>query len=222
MKIAIVEDDMSICEELEIILKNELYEVFIVKEFNSIPQQIKEENPDLILLDLGLPGIDGLQICKEIRKKSQVPIIFITGQNSSMNELMCMTMGGDDFISKPYEAPILLARIRAVLKRTSSSKEDSSILYCDGVKLNILSATIEYKDNSMDLTHNEIKILHYLFLNQGEYVSRDDLMDFLWDNSVFIDDNTLSVHVSRIRKKLKEIHAPEIIQTKRNLGYRCG
>ena len=222
MKIAIVENDISICEELEIILRNELYDVFIVREFDSVPQQIKGENPDLILLDLALPGIDGLQICKEIRKESEVPIIFITGQNSSMNELMCMTMGGDDFIAKPYEAPILLARIKAVLKRTSAAKEDSSILYCDGVKLNILSATMGYKNNSIDLTHNELKILHYLFLKQGEYVSREDLMDFLWDNSVFIDDNTLSVHVSRIRKKLKEIHAPEIIQTKRSLGYRCG
>ena len=220
-KLLIVEDEENIRRELEIYLAAAGYKVALIQDFSNMVEEILNENPDLVLLDVNLPGASGLEICEQIRKTSQVPIIFVTGNNTSMDELNCILRGGDDYVSKPYQLPVLMARIAAVLRRTLGNMDtDSMKLEYKGVLLDIASAQISKGIHKRELTKNELKILHCLYLHSGEIVSRMDMIDFLWDNEVFIDDNTLSVNITRIRKKLKEIGVPEFIETKRGLGYR--
>lgn len=220
-KLLIVEDEETIRRELEIYLAAAGYKVALIQDFSNMVEEILSENPDLVLLDVNLPGASGLEICEQIRKTSQVPIIFVTGNNTSMDELNCILRGGDDYVSKPYQLPVLMARIAAVLRRTLGNMDtDSMKLEYKGVLLDIASAQISKGIHKRELTKNELKILHCLYLHSGEIVSRMDMIDFLWDNEVFIDDNTLSVNITRIRKKLKEIGVPEFIETKRGLGYR--
>ena len=220
-KLLIVEDEENIRRELEIYLAAAGYKVALIQDFSNVVEVILNENPDLVLLDVNLPGVSGLEICEQIRKTSQMPIIFVTGNNTSMDELNCILRGGDDYVSKPYQLPVLMARIAAVLRRTLGNLDtDSMKLEYKGVLLDIASAQISKGIHKRELTKNELKILHCLYLHSGEIVSRMDMIDFLWDNEVFIDDNTLSVNITRIRKKLKEIGVPEFIETKRGLGYR--
>lgn len=220
-KLLIVEDEENIRRELEIYLAAAGYKVALIQDFSNMVEEILSENPDLVLLDVNLPGASGLEICEQIRKTSQVPIIFVTGNNTSMDELNCILRGGDDYVSKPYQLPVLMARIAAVLRRTLGNMDtDSMKLEYKGVLLDIASAQISKGIHKRELTKNELKILHCLYLHSGEIVSRMDMIEFLWDNEVFIDDNTLSVNITRIRKKLKEIGVPEFIETKRGLGYR--
>lgn len=222
--IYIVEDDENIREELKILLNTSGYEVHTTTDYKNAADDILNANPDMVLLDVNLEGISGLTICDRLREKSDVPIIFVTGNNTSMDELNCIIRGGDDYISKPYQPPILLARIAALLKRTkkSSDKKSDTILECGNVRLDTSVALI-YKDNKKaELTKNEMKILYYLFANKGKIISREELIDYLWDNDVFIDDNALSVNVTRIRNKLKELDEEKLIQTKRGMGYICG
>ena len=220
-KLLIVEDEKNIRRELECYLSTFGYIVVAVQDFSNVLEVILSENPDLVLLDVNLPGVSGLEICEQIRKTSQMPIIFVTGNNTSMDELNCILRGGDDYVSKPYQLPVLMARIAAVLRRTLGNLDtDSMKLEYKGVLLDIASAQISKGIHKRELTKNELKILHCLYLHSGEIVSRMALIDFLWDNEVFIDDNTLSVNITRIRKKLNEIGVPEFIETKRGLGYR--
>lgn len=222
--IYIVEDDDNIREELKLLLNTSGYEVRTTTDYKNAADDILNVNPDMVLLDVNLEGISGLTICDRLREKSDVPIIFVTGNNTSMDELNCIIRGGDDYISKPYQPPILLARIAALLKRTkkSSDKKPDTILECGNVSLDTSVALI-YKDNKKaELTKNEMKILYYLFANKGKIISREELIDYLWDNDVFIDDNALSVNVTRIRNKLKELDEEKLIQTKRGMGYICG
>ena len=222
--IYIVEDDDNIREELKLLLNTSGYEVRTTTDYKNAADDILNVNPDMVLLDVNLEGISGLTICDRLREKSDVPIIFVTGNNTSMDELNCIIRGGDDYISKPYQPPILLARIAALLKRTkkSSDKKSDTILECGNVSLDTSVALI-YKDNKKaELTKNEMKILYYLFANKGKIISREELIDYLWDNDVFIDDNALSVNVTRIRNKLKELDEEKLIQTKRGMGYICG
>ena len=222
--IYIVEDDDNIREELKLLLNTSGYEVRTTTDYKNAVDDILNVNPDMVLLDVNLEGISGLTICDRLREKSDVPIIFVTGNNTSMDELNCIIRGGDDYISKPYQPPILLARIAALLKRTkkSTDKKSDTILECGNVRLDTSVALI-YKDNKKaELTKNEMKILYYLFANRGKIISREELIDYLWDNDVFIDDNALSVNVTRIRNKLKELDEEKLIQTKRGMGYICG
>ena len=222
--IYIVEDDDNIREELKLLLNTSGYEVRTTTDYKNAVDDILNVNPDMVLLDVNLEGISGLTICDRLRDKSDVPIIFVTGNNTSMDELNCIIRGGDDYISKPYQPPILLARIAALLKRTkkSTDKKSDTILECGNVRLDTSVALI-YKDNKKaELTKNEMKILYYLFANRGKIISREELIDYLWDNDVFIDDNALSVNVTRIRNKLKELDEEKLIQTKRGMGYICG
>lgn len=222
--IYIVEDDENIREELKLLLNTSGYEVCTTIDYKNAADDILSVNPDMVLLDVNLEGISGLTICDRLREKSDVPIIFVTGNNTSMDELNCIIRGGDDYISKPYQPPILLARIAALLKRTkkSTDKKSDTILECGNVRLDTSVALI-YKDNKKaELTKNEMKILYYLFANKGKIISREELIDYLWDNDVFIDDNALSVNVTRIRNKLKELDEEKLIQTKRGMGYICG
>ncbi len=220
-KILIIEDESVIRRELKILLENAMYEVAVLTEFHHILQQITEQSPDLILLDINLPGCSGFDLCTQIRGEMVVPVIFLTSRTDSMDELNGILKGGDDYITKPYQAPILLARIGAVLKRTMGGrlKEQTQFVHKD-VRLDIAGCVLTCRDKQAELTKAEMKILYRLFKRPGEYVSRTDLIEYLWENKIFIDDNTLSVHMTRIREKLKSIGVHELIVTKRGLGYR--
>lgn len=217
--IMIIDDNEQLQNELGTLLINNDYAVTKIKEFYDVSKQVKESNPHLILLDINLPQDDGFKICTEIRSFSKVPIIFITSRDTNIDELMGITLGGDDFITKPYNTQILLVRISALLKRAYPSELSTSNIECNGVKLNILSSTVEYDKNSVELTKNEFKILHYLIKNKGKILSRFDIMEYLWDSSLFINDNTLTVNITRIRSKLEEIGVKDFIKTKRGQGY---
>ncbi|MGM9534256.1 MAG: response regulator transcription factor [Intestinibacter sp.] len=219
-KIMIIEDEANIRIELKTILENALYDVVLVDKFENVVKQIIDENPDIILLDVNLPNESGLDICMNLRKTSDIPIIFVTSKNTSMDELNCITLGGDDYISKPYNPPILLARISSILKRTKKITENKNVLTHKCVTLDVLNATVKYNDNYIELSKTEMKILYYLFLNKDKIVDRMSLVEYLWDNQSFIDDNTLSVNITRIRNKLSEIGVENFIETKRGLGYK--
>lgn len=218
-KIMIVEDNENIKEELMDFLSRYGYEVCGTNKFDNIVSEILEANPDLILLDINLPYYDGYYICKEIRKKKEVPIIIVSSRDSEMDELMSMNLGADDFITKPYNTQILLARIVSVLRRTYGNSGAQEIIEHKGLALNVARGTASYENNTIDLSKNELKILLCLMKNKGNIVSREDLMDFLWNSDLYIDDNTLSVNITRIRKKLQEIGFDNAIETKRGLGY---
>ncbi|CUO51957.1 response regulator transcription factor [Clostridium paraputrificum] len=216
-KIIIVEDTEKIRNELKEFLSKYGYDVKVPEDFKNIINYIFEENPDLILLDINLPVFDGYYICREIRSKSDVPIIIVTSRDSEMDELMSMNLGADDFITKPYNTQILLARISSILRRVNNSS--SQLLTHNGLNLNLSSGSISYNNNISELTKNELKILNYLILNKEKIVSRDELMEYLWSSEAYVDDNTLSVNVTRLRKKLEEIGLKNVIETRRGLGY---
>ena len=217
-KILIIEDDEAIRNELKTFFCRYNYDTLVVEKFENIIEEIKKENADLILLDINLPIFDGFYICREIRKNSNVPIIIVTSRDSDIDELMSMNLGADDFITKPYNTQILLARINSVLKRVYSKEVQESMVYKDLV-LNLSNGTISYKDNTLNLTKNEIKILSYLIKNKGKIISRENLMEYLWNDDFFVDDNTLSVNITRLRKKIESIGLKNPIETRRGLGY---
>ena len=216
-KILIIEDEVKIKEELSNFLKNNGFEVLNIDNFENTLDDILKLNVDLILMDINIPNINGMYLCKEIRKIKNTPIIVVTSRNSEMDELICMNFGADDFIVKPYNLQVLLAHIEAVLKR--SNKEISHILEYNGMKVNLSKGIIEYNDKSIILTKNEVSILTYLLENRGKVVSRDDLINYLWNSEMFVDDNTLTVNITRLRKKLEELGFKDIIQTRRGWGY---
>ena len=215
----IIDDNVQLQNEIGNLLIVNGYGVLKPKDFNNIPKIVKEDNPDLILLDINLPNDDGFKICTEIRSFSKIPIIFITSRNTNIDELMAITLGGDDFITKPYNTQILLARINALIKRAYPNNSNLDVIEHNGFKLNILSSTIEYNGNSEELTKNEMKILYYLLINKGKIVSRAAIMEYLWDSSMFVNDNTLTVNITRIRNKIEEIGLKDFIKTKRGQGY---
>jgi len=217
-KIIIIEDTDTIREELKTFLTRYGYDVTAPTNFENIIDYTLRESPDLILLDINLPIFDGYHICREIRKSSDVPIIVVTSRDSDMDELMSMNLGADDFITKPYNTQILLARISSILRRAQGSNLQDTISYND-LRLNLSNSSITYKDNTLELTKNELKILSCLIKNKGKIVSRDDLMDYMWNSEIFVDDNNLSVNVTRLRKKLQEVGMKENIETRRGLGY---
>lgn len=218
-KIIIIEDDEVIRDELQSFLQRYGYEVKAPLDMDNIINYIESENAELILLDINLPMYDGYYICREIRKTSEVPIIIVTSRDSEVDELMSMNLGADDFITKPYNTEILLARITNILKRTYGNIKTSSILSYRDFNLNLSNATIIYKDNSLELTKNEVKILSFLINNKGNIVKRDSLMECLWKADFFVDDSTLNVNINRLRKKLEEIGIENPIETRRGMGY---
>ena len=218
-KIIIVEDDEIIREELQSFLGRYGYEVVVPRELENIVEFILKENSDLVLLDINLPIYDGYYICREIRKKSEVPIIIVTSRDSDMDELMSMNLGADDFVTKPYNTQILLARISALLKRSNNKTTSNNILNYKNFQLNLSNAKITCENKEAELTKNEVKILSYLMNHQGQIVSRDLLMEYLWSTDYFVDDSTLTVNITRLRKKLEEIGIENVIETRRGLGY---
>lgn len=218
--IMIVEDDKTIRMELQVLLKNAGYEVYAVENFEDVMEQILEMKPHLVVMDVMLPVQTGLEICMKLRSFSQVPVLFVTNLNTTEDEMRCITMGGDDFIAKPYNVPILLARIANVLRRTYGKEKESNLLSHKGVTLNMETGELSYKGQSIELTWSELKIITCLFKKKGNFVSRVSLIEYLWENKLYIDDNTLSVNVTRIRKKLGEYGLEDFIETKRGVGYR--
>lgn len=219
MHILIVEDESAIRQELRLLLENALYRVTALDDFTDVPEQVLSCGPDLVLLDLNLPGESGFDICTRIRASSGVPIIFVTSRTDSMDELTGLMKGGDDYITKPFQAPILLAHIAAVLKRAAREGTEVTKLTHKGAELDIARGSLSFCGQVVELTKNELKIMHYLFLNKEKIVSRANLIEYLWDNQVFIDDNTLSVNMTRIRAKLEQAGMRDFIRTKRGMGY---
>ncbi len=215
----IIEDNQQLQNEIGVLLTRNGYSVIKVNEFDSIPKLVKESSPHLILLDINLPYDDGFKICTEIRSFSRVPIIFVTSRATNIDELMSITLGGDDFITKPYNPQILLARINSVLKRVYPSEKTNDFIVHNGVTLNVLSSNIKYEDKEIELTKNELKILYYLMINKEKIVSRVDIMEYLWDSAMFVNDNTLTVNITRLRSKFEEIGISDFIKTKRGQGY---
>ncbi|WP_394888133.1 response regulator transcription factor [Clostridium butyricum] len=218
-KIMIIEDEVIIREELKSFLSKYNYEVIAPSDFENVIEFILNENPDLILLDINLPIFDGYYICREIRKTSDIPIIIVTSRDSDMDELMSMNLGADDFVTKPYNTQILLARIAALLKRSGGISNTSKYLIYNNFKINLSNATISLEDKEIELTKNEIKILSCLIENKGSIVSREMLMEYLWKSDYFVDDSTLTVNITRLRRKLEGIGIKDAIETRRGLGY---
>ncbi|MGL5296100.1 MAG: response regulator transcription factor [Culicoidibacterales bacterium] len=218
-KIMIVEDEPTIRIELATLLTRYGYEVQTPTNFQNILAIIEREDPDLILLDLQLPYYDGYHICRTIRETSMVPIIVVTSRNSEFDEVMSMNLGADDFLTKPYHEQILLARIQSVLRRTMQQNKEQDTLTYQGLGLDLKQGTVSYGDEVSDLTKNEFKILICLLQQPETIVSRDELMDYLWASDMYIDTNTLTVNVNRLRKKLEQIGAGDRIETKRGMGY---
>lgn len=219
-KIIIVEDDKEIREELKILLENSGHQVKLVTEFEIVAQKIIDEQAHLVLLDINLPNKSGYEICSKIRTKSNIPIIFVTSRNNSMDELKGIMLGGDDYIEKPYNVPILLARIQNLLNRTYQKENKESKIEYKGVVLDILKSTIKYQEKEIELTKTEIKTLYFLLQHKDIIVPRADIINYLWDNEVYADDNSLSVIITRIREKIKELGIDNFIETKRGQGYK--
>ena len=219
MKIFVVEDETEICKELSVLLQKYGYAYESSTDFAHITDHIFKAEADLVLLDINLPYQDGYTICREIRKQSDIPIIVLTSRNTDFDELMSLNIGADDFISKPYNAQVLIARIQKILKRTYEAQVNSVLIH-KGLTINLLKATASYGDKEVDLTKNELGILRLLVVNKGNVIPRDAIIDELWQSDEFIDENTLNVNIVRLRKKLSEIGAPDYLETKRGLGYK--
>jgi len=218
LKLFIIEDDIVLRTELVSLLESYNYSCETSDNFKNIISEATDSDADLILLDINLPYYDGYHVCREIRKVSDVPIMVVTSRNNDMDELMSMNLGADDFITKPYNIQILLARIGAILKRTNQKNYSSEVEY-KGLTLSMAKSTVYYENKEVELTKNELRILSALMQNANSIISRDDLMDELWQSDEFVDDNTLTVNVNRLRKKLEEIGAADFIKTKRGQGY---
>lgn len=218
-KILIVEDDKKLRDELKIFLERHGYEIFLLEKFDNSIEDILGYKADLILLDINLPNVDGEYICREIRKVSNIPIIIVTSRDSELDELLSINNGADQYITKPYNIQILLAKIERLLKRSYSGNISQDKIDCGKFILNSSKSTIEKEEKIVELTKNEFKILNYLVLNKERIVSRNEIMDYLWESENFIDDNTLTVNIKRLRNKLEEIGLNDVIETKRGQGY---
>ncbi len=221
-KIFVIEDDNVISGEIQSHLQKWGYEVKVTDDFSDIMSQFSKYAPQLVLMDIMLPFYNGYYWCNEIRKVSKVPIIFLSSAGDNMNIVMAMNMGGDDFITKPFDLEVLSAKVQAMLRRSYAFQNQTSLLEQKGVILNISDASLWYQDKKVELTKNEFKILQILFENVGNTVSREQIMKRLWDNECFVDDNTLTVNMTRMRKKLEEIGIINLIQTKKGMGYKIG
>ena len=190
-----------------------------VRDFRNIMTAFAEYAPHLVLMDIGLPFYNGYYWCGEIRKISQVPIIFISSASDNMNVVMAINMGGDDFIVKPFDLEILSAKVQAILRRAYSIKGQSSLLEHNGVILSLGDMTLLYEEQKLELTKNEFRIIQILFENAGNVVSRENIMKRLWDNECFVDENTLTVNINRLRKRLEDVGLKSLILTRKGVGY---
>lgn len=218
-KIGIIEDDEALCRELQYFLNSHGYDAHIVPIEQYQAETIVNSEFELLLMDIGLPETDGMYLCREIRKISEVPMIMITSQNTEMTELMSMNYGADDFVAKPFNPQILLARIEAIIKRAYKGQEADKPLVLGDFVLDLAKGKISCGNESVELTKNELKMLTVLAFKRGQIVSRDEIMNALWDDKMFVDDNTLTVNMTRLKGKLDSIGVKDAIVTKRGMGY---
>lgn len=216
-RILIIEDDETLRGELSYFLKGNGYEVSVITDFRNTLDDMLKTDTELILLDLNLPGIDGQTLLRMYRKEKDTPVIIVTSKDTEMDELICMTYGADDFISKPYNPALLLLHIEAVLRRKGGA--DVNVVRYRGLTLNLSKSSVSGNGNEIELSKNECRILNYMFNNRGKIVSRDDIMNYLWDDCEFVDDNTLTVNITRVRHKLAKLEYGDVINTKRGQGY---
>lgn len=221
-KILIVEDDLTIAEILKSNLCKWGYEAKRILDFSNVIGEFISYNPQLVVMDITLPFYNGYHWCTEIRKISKVPIIFSSSASDNMNFIMAINMGADDFIVKPFEINIFIVKVQALLRRSYSFQGKMNILESNGAVLNLEDITLTYNNEKLDLSKNEFKILQILLENKGKAVSRDEIMTALWESESYIDDNTLTVNVTRIRKRLEEIGLNDFIKTKKGIGYIIG
>ena len=221
-RIFIVEDDAIIARSV----KNHLcawdYEVHCVEDFSKVMQEFVAFDPQLVLMDITLPFFNGYHWCSEIRKISKLPVVFISSASDNMNIVMAVNMGADDFIAKPFDLDVLTVKIQAMLRRSYDFTGTSSVLEHKGVMLNLTEATLTYQEEKIELTKNDLKIMQVLMENKDKVVSRDTLMTKLWESDSYVDENTLSVNMNRLRKKLEAIGLNDFIITKKGIGYRIG
>ncbi|HEM2748912.1 TPA: response regulator transcription factor [Streptococcus suis] len=218
-KILVIEDDKTISQLVAKNLINWGYQVQEVKDFQMVLEQMGEFQPHLILLDIGLPFFNGYYWCQEIRKTSRVPIMFLSSHDQPMDIVMAINMGADDYVTKPFEMTVLLAKIQGLLRRTYDFVGEQSLLWFEEVSLDLKTMQVSYGQDVEELTRNEFQILRVLFEHGKEVVSREELMRELWNSDIFVDDNTLSVNIARLRKKLAELGLPDVIATKKGVGY---
>ena len=218
-RLLIVEDDKVIAGEMKRHLEKWGYEVFCAEDFGNVTAEFAACTPQLVLMDIGLPFFNGYYWCAQIRQISQVPIIFVSSAGDNMNIVMAVNMGGDDFLVKPFEPEVLSAKIQAMLRRTYAFRGQTSVMECGGLILNLTDASLLVQGRKLELTKNEFRILQLLFENTGRTVSREAIMKRLWDNDCFVDDNTLTVNMTRLRRKLESVGAGQMIHTKKGIGY---
>ena len=218
-KILIIEDDEKLRNELETFLNKNGFIATSLKKFDNAVEDIQKIQADLLLLDINLPYTDGEFICKEVRKTSNVPIIMVTSRDNEMDELLSLNYGADQYVTKPYNIQILLAKIVGLLKRNQNAGNNPDKIDCGEFVLNTAGRIIEKEDNKVELTKNEYKILEYLVLHRQQVISRDEIMDYLWESEEFVDDNTLNVNIKRLSTKLEELGLIDQIETRRGQGY---
>lgn len=221
-KILVVEDDMVIARTLTSYLEKWGYEAQNVTDFKDVLSSFTQFNPHLVLMDISLPFFNGYHWCTQIRNISKVPVIFLSSMSDNMNIVMAINMGGDDFIAKPYDLNVVIAKVQAMLRRTYSFSEQINYIEHNGGILNLNDTTFVYQEDKVELTKNEFKILQCLMENLGKVVSRDSIIEKLWENESFIDDNTLTVNITRLRKKLEDVGVTDYIVTKKRIGYIIG
>ena len=221
MDIFIIEDDRALLRELNLALSKWGYKVTEVVDFENITNEVIEAKPKLILMDINLPLFDGFYWCHMIRNIIKVPIIFISSRDSEMDIIMAVNMGGDDYVTKPFSPQLLIAKVQAVLRRTYSynSELQTEIIKCGDVVLNLFEGKLTYHHQEIELTKNEFKILQLLMKKQGMIVMREEIIEALWDTNEFISENTLTVNMNRLRKKLDNIGVTDFIVTKKAQGY---
>ncbi len=218
-KILIIEDDEKLRKELEIFLNKNGYEATSLENFENPVKDAIEINSDLILLDINLPNIDGEYILKEIRKVSNVPIIMITSKDNELDELISLNYGADQYVTKPFNLQILLAKIAGLLRRSKLTDTNQNKIDCQDFILNVSKSMLEKENTQIELTKNELKILYFLVSKRGQIVSREEIINYLWESESFIDDNTLTVNMKRLRTKLEEVDLQDLIETRRGQGY---
>lgn len=222
MKILIIEDDYKIRQELKTLLENNHYQVELIEDFltENIIEEIKKIDKDIILLDINLPNQNGFDICKQVKEQENVPIIFVTSATREEDELKSILSGGDDFITKPYNKDILLEKIKRMIKKQDPVQYKEIKL--NGVTLDLHLSLVKYQNNTVELTRNEFRILYYFFTNPKKVITKEELLDYLWNEKYYLDDNILTVNINRLRKKLEEIGLTDFIKTIRKKGYQLG
>lgn len=218
-RIFIVEDDMTIAGALSDHLGKWGYEAEYARNFENIVERFVEFDPQLVILDIMLPLFNGFHWCQEIRKVSKVPIIFLSSASDNMNIVMAMNMGGDDFIEKPFDLNVVTAKVQAIMRRAYAFQGAVEVIECQGIVLKLSDATVNVKGQEKELTKNEFRILRLLMEKAGHIVPRDEIIGNLWESDEFIDDNTLTVNITRLRKKLESLGAADVIRTKKGIGY---